>query len=1095
MNGSLLGDGSQHLALVSRLALLTTLWLVTLPASAQADLDPSDPLGAGTHGRLLVPSPEIYWRHHLSSSEDSTVQLVDATAPVNEEDGSSDLSSHTIREDLGAYVPAMTVAGDFDGDGLQELARAEGGPGGSVEIFIPALLEDGTWEDGESISVADDGGPLRSGVQQEIQVLAGQFLPDRGDELAVAYLANDDHIWVLVYDVVLDSGRLRPVFSGASARKEAWFDRKCAGAFGTGLIAPFSIAAIDLGRDGSDEISLVNSFDVCRSPRAYINSWVFRYVFEIASDPAPSEGGASAHLSEVLGRTTVAQPGGPNVERQLPYFGSAARVRRVRSTAGDFNGDGLEDLAITLGYHNGATGHLRYSAVAAYLFIQTLERAQAEGEPPTPALRREALSDTSHGGTAHVQRQGSVELHDLASADLPPSDGIDDLIVVGQFLVVLEVEPASGRDGSVLRHIAAHFMTYYSDFDRRVLVGDIDISEPDNDELAAEIVVASSYSNVPAGSGTRGRSELEIFRFFGDELESVADRTADSFITLDASLARMQSPDLALADVDGDGFYLGRPSVYERTNVVQPVVILNAPPVHFDRFGSGPPDPNTCNEATIAPDVYDVSECWTTGSCEFWARYQQQSSQASEVEAVTHSNWTIEAEVKMEASAGVPGIAQGSIEQTIAGSYGEGFSKVETVGTSVSSTTTEVAGEDDRIFATIGTYTIAEYPIYAADSDEPFLHLMTVVPSNVRDQWFSSKQSIGLGLQIPPSHEPGNILSYKSISQIQPTPSSPIALDAFGELVKSPGASAHHEVGTNPSNDGVPQWALEYTDFSSESAENSSQWQISASREIAAQGSFKLIGVGGSLKLSGSYGEKSVSTQRVSVSDTVRLETKFGSVNPAIQVDGQPAGDSTYSIRPFAYWDTSGALVVDYAVDVPLPQEGSLWSKLYGGKPDLAFNLPWRNDHDKGICSLASFRERTRDIVLDPEFPEAGDPVTVGIRIKNYSVDTTSPARTAKVRIYLGHPDAKQEIGWEWVPAIAPREDVVVPIDWTLPEGHLASNQIFAVLDEEGALAEIHEDNNTGWNSVFAVPEPSVEVLHLASLTTLFALARTRRRA
>jgi hypothetical protein len=100
--------------------------------------------------------------------------------------------------------------------------------------------------------------------------------------------------------------------------------------------------------------------------------------------------------------------------------------------------------------------------------------------------------------------------------------------------------------------------------------------------------------------------------------------------------------------------------------------------------------------------------------------------------------------------------------------------------------------------------------------------------------------------------------------------------------------------------------------------------------------------------------------------------------------------------------------------------------------------------------------------------------VNLVARVSNFSFLATT--NTFKVRFYLGDPanggqlitgtDGRNEI---LVPGnIAARGKQLVQLPWRIPQNATSvSLQIYAVIDTENQIDEIHEDNNVGWNEIF----------------------------
>ncbi len=147
-----------------------------------------------------------------------------------------------------------------------------------------------------------------------------------------------------------------------------------------------------------------------------------------------------------------------------------------------------------------------------------------------------------------------------------------------------------------------------------------------------------------------------------------------------------------------------------------------------------------------------------------------------------------------------------------------------------------------------------------------------------------------------------------------------------------------------------------------------------------------------------------------------------------------------------------------------------LWDTHYGYFPDPAFILPWRYDPEKGYSVSEVKRKQTNDIQFYPEDPANGDTVTIRARIHNFSLLPTP--RPVGVRFYLGDPDddgmpiesidGHTEI---FTPeAIAPRGRAELEMKWKVPEGTPSFPRIYAVIDKDDQLMEIHENNNISWN-------------------------------
>ncbi|MCZ6819014.1 MAG: T9SS type A sorting domain-containing protein, partial [Calditrichaeota bacterium] len=220
------------------------------------------------------------------------------------------------------------------------------------------------------------------------------------------------------------------------------------------------------------------------------------------------------------------------------------------------------------------------------------------------------------------------------------------------------------------------------------------------------------------------------------------------------------------------------------------------------------------------------------------------------------------------------------------------------------------------------------------------------------------------------------------------------------------------------------------------------------------------------VEISGDYSEESVSTYTSKVRDRKGLSVHFESIDLSF-------GNTRYAVTPYAYWARNGALVLDYAVKPELPPNpadpATWWSERYAQQPDAAFILPWRYDPEKGLgISEEAQRFRTRDIIFDSALPSTGDVVTIQARVQNFSlVPTTGPV---KVSFFIGDPDeggvpmintsGQTDVSTE---TIQDRGNSVVEFEWRVPETIGRFSRIYAVLDPDGTMPEIHESNNKGW--------------------------------
>ena len=310
----------------------------------------------------------------------------------------------------------------------------------------------------------------------------------------------------------------------------------------------------------------------------------------------------------------------------------------------------------------------------------------------------------------------------------------------------------------------------------------------------------------------------------------------------------------------------------------------------------------------------------------------------------------------------------------------------------------------------------------------------------------------------------GNILSYQAVTQSSQN-------DAFAEDVRFQTGD-----GRTLSDRGRGTWSL--TDESTEVTmrEREVEWSVGSTTSVSFSDPFGIASVG--VTVSGDYGENSISTHSTAVTDRRGLFAEFGTVDLGL-------GNVRYTVTPYVYWAKNGAFVLDYAVEPELAAPGDVatfWDVHYGtagnARPDPAFILPFRYDPEKGLAiGEETQRERTRDIAFNPVQPEAGDVVTITARVQNYSLlPTDGPV---PVRFFVGDPEngGTPIVGTEgetealttdrsgFPSALEPRGTAIVQMQWEVPTDilNVSTLRIYAVIDPDNEVSEIHETNNTGW--------------------------------
>ncbi len=498
---------------------------------------------------------------------------------------------------------------------------------------------------------------------------------------------------------------------------------------------------------------------------------------------------------------------------------------------------------------------------------------------------------------------------------------------------------------------------------------------------------------------------------------------------------------IAVGNFDGFDFTVGTPSLYHVYGIVQPVVLLNAPPVHFDMLNG---------------NIYDVNGCFNGGDCDFWTLYKKQTTSSVEVKTEVHNDWEVSGGAKAEGQ--ITGSPMGvgvnlNYKVWATGKYGKHFSNDQTNRTTVSISVEVEAREDDRIYSTIADYDVWEYPVF--HGNEPFARrsYFALVPKNVQATWYGSKSYFAQ--QYIPDHQVSNILSYYPYDTLSSNPnlSQSIRASYVSDRFSLDGSSSY-------------AWNLSITDFEQSGADTTRDLGIDVGAELG--------GVSASFK----FDNKKMSTHTTSVENLIDLRVHLGNVNMGI-------GDVKYSVTPYAYWGTNDALVVDYAVKPELAPIGfplTWWQEKYGSNPDPTFVLPWLLDPEKGFAlGDPDKRFQTKDITFLPRKPVVGDTLTISARVRNFSLKATSAPVT--VKFYLNDPDSggtaiigvngTNSVTTNTVLNVQGRSDV--NFKWVVPNGLPAYPRIYAVLDQENTITEINENNNKGYNILGVSPVLDVQ--------------------
>lgn len=494
---------------------------------------------------------------------------------------------------------------------------------------------------------------------------------------------------------------------------------------------------------------------------------------------------------------------------------------------------------------------------------------------------------------------------------------------------------------------------------------------------------------------------------------------------------------LAIPDFDGDGIILGPPRLISKS-IVEPIVYLNSPPVHFDVFNN---------------QAFDIGMCYNENPFRFCATYQNGVETVAAIK--TEVKHDVAVSLKTEVSGG-PKLFGIGFNASIKAEVGYKFNKSSayTSTQTVKEFTNRNAASDDMILALTTDYKFWEYPVYA--KNEAIGHALILNPVQAHYKWLSSDEQTR-SLNFVPSHERGNILSY-------PEKSSELNQESL--LSSPPSQTINTSPASNSENFKTPTWQLSYSDLTEELT--SVTHSANSSLETSISSGFDLIGFNAELTVKAQYDYTQINTVSASIDSSFELSVFLYAIDPRYS-------DAEYRIQPIAYWDPNDVLILNYiteTIDYPSDQAAwSWWKRHYNTLPDPTFILPWKYNVEKGYAKSA-YKNFTRDIITSPIMPEPGDTVSIELCIRNFSL--VGLLQPVSVKLFLGHPELdgipitnlNGETSFSLTDNILPRSHKKMNVLWVTPMDIAPTARIYAILDQENEIDEIHENNNLAYTFI-----------------------------
>lgn len=880
----------------------------------------------------------------------------------------------------GGSRQVAVAAGDLNGDGRTDQVVATVAADQSIDIrtysampFVMPLqvVPGGSGTDAGPIYL---GGTGETNVPNGIMKLrCGDLDGDGDDEVVLLYRRSDNG---LLRIHVFDASPTMGLVSMGAIQDETMVPVM----WGAHPFEAFDLAVEDFDHDGKAEIMLAAS----AGHNGHQAPFLKLYAVDVA--------GGTATLTP---RDKVFAP-------SLIPQGSAMPLA---ITTGDFNNDFVMEVALAYGYMNAE--HPDQPDTFIRLFRVGDDLAT---DPDNPDWL-ERIVDT---GSGHVATES---IDGLSTLCLDAGDVMHN----GHDVLVLATDHsirafAIGDDFNFqdLTGIDVPTGNPSMRYDQYLAVCDM------NNDGVAEVVLARNYLELDEFPNMEYVA-LSVFGWGNGSFHSVDYRDDLLGQEHEGNTRRIA---MVAGDFDGDGVRFGAHDEYQVADVVQPIIILNAHPIHSDDVG---------------PDGWvDVNNVFgPPTACDAWqATYTQTSSNAITVKTQISNTWDVSATV----GAGYDGVV-GSISASLTATYGEGYSNSNANTRTYTEVATHNVCYDDAIYASVTTYSVREYPIYA--NDTLVCYVLKIQPDSIYFTWLESKDISARG--YAPSHEVGNILSYRRIGS-----GTVPATDIF--------ADHQFTMGQNSSG----SWTVTSGTIADTETETSRHVGVEASMEASVYGF--------SFGVSGSYDMSAVSTHTITVGQDLSVGTNHGPL-------GANAATMGYTTRPYLVWDESGAVTMDYEV---LPT-GSFYD-LYN-TPDPALNLPWRLETERGLPLPDPVeRLRSKSFFLSNGNPLPGDTLHVKLRIYNYS--STATDGPVQASFYIGHPDMggalQQDLQGNTVFATnlpVPAQGMrTVEFDWVAPADSSVVGRLYAKLDPDGLMDEVHENNNIGFVSLGAFYPNQAEV-------------------
>ncbi|MGA7303552.1 MAG: hypothetical protein WBW88_01710, partial [Rhodothermales bacterium] len=723
-------------ALAATIVVASATFTVIVPQNSFGqDTEESEPL-KGT--RKLGDSSELLllWSEGRTSGEKfaSVLDYINLNNP--DPNVPNDLVPSELQSVKSAANPEQdkavdVIAGDFDGDNLDDYVAAWEGPDRSIEMIIPDLDRVNLkWTEPHLTTVAPAGSMVDDDQRPRIPILAkADFDDDSQSEWILSYWGADRSLQIELFET--DESHQPKMLASFNDPEITYLSQEAPGQSRRSTW-PFDVQAGDFDGDGTDEIVVVGgrNFDCAYSQGCWKT---FMRIYDV--DPE------SFQLVQRADTTIYTK------EDNASVF-----MNGIAVAAGRYGPEYDEGIGVLF------ERTTNESDTHWFLNMSRVILAGDDEGNPLPPDQWTTAADTSYfltgpDGTSQIhQTTGNRGFPINAEAIDFDQDGRDELTLYYRQLQVFQVDDdykptqigsfgTSSEPGQYGRHLMA--------------VADLDADNDLANESATwrpEITVVGSRDvSDDGGISTDGILNIRVYAWDPDiGYPSIRESQLEEY-RIDPSGPRPLA--LAALDVGDNGIRVGSPKRYAKTDIVRPLVILNAPPTHFDVLEGEEFDVNKCYGEEDCACREDLARC-------FQADYTTETERSISVETELKTDWSVAATVKGGLHIPFSDKVKVGVKLKIKGTYGEGFSRKDKTTHTFTVQQAVQATRDDWIYAMIVNYDIWEYPLFV--DGEQVSDLVFVTPKLQTRAWFDSKS--WNAFDYIPEHEVGNILSYRSIT-------------------------------------------------------------------------------------------------------------------------------------------------------------------------------------------------------------------------------------------------------------------------------------------------------------------------------------------